>query len=299
MKFKNVGFISLSLLLFFGLYSCGTKTAEESSDSSEEFDQAGADSDLKEQIQEVIYDIPSPSEIPFLLEATGAEYNQDLINDNNKVDQYANSNDHASINLGVFATDVGYLVSYDKVQEALNYMGSAKKLADNIGVSGSFDSDLLKRFENNLSSKDSLAYLLNETINKTDGYLKNDNRNKLSALIIAGSFVEGLFISTGLISRYPDNILPEDSRNLVLTPLIRVVLEQEKSLTELVSLLENTEQTETISGLVTQLKELQASYTALNIEEQIQNNRADLVLSDQTLKDITIKVGEIRQGIVE
>ncbi len=299
MKLKNVGLVSLSLLLFFGLYSCGPKSSEESSDSSEEFEQAGADSDLKEQIQEVIYDIPSPSEIPFLLETTGAEYNEALVNDNDKADQYANGNDIASLNLGVYATDVGYLVSYDKVQEALNYMGSAKKLADNIGVSGSFDSELIQRFEDNLSSKDSLANLLNETIDKTDGLLKNDKRNKLSALIIAGSFVEGLYISTGLISTYPKDILPDDSRNLVLTPLITVVLDQEKSLADLITLLESIEQTGSVSQLTAELKGLAASYEALNIEEQIKNNRADLVLSDQTLIDITAKVASIRQGIVE
>lgn len=297
MKFKNLGLVSLSLLLFLGLYSCGTKTTEESTDSSQEFEQA--DADLKEQIQDVIYDIPSPSEIPFLLETTGAEYNEALINDNNKADQYANGNDNTSLNLGVYATDVGYLVSYDKVQEALNYMGSAKKLADNIGVSGSFDTELLKRFEDNLSSKDSLASLLNETLNKTDVYLKNDQRNKLSALILAGSFIEGLYISTGLVSTYPKDILPEDKRNIVLTPLMSVILKQEKSLDDLILLLESTEQSEAVTNMVSELKALSQSYKELNIDEQIENKRADLVLSDQTLIDITTKVASIRQSIVE
>ncbi|GAA0894196.1 hypothetical protein GCM10009122_38760 [Fulvivirga kasyanovii] len=279
------------------MFACGSKTNEEKTDSSEEFEQA--ETDLKEQIQEVIYEIPSPSEIPFLLEATGAEFNQSLINDNSKADQYASRNDKAALNLGVYAADIGYLVSYDKVQEALTYMSSAKKLADNLGVTGAFDTDLIKRFESNLSRKDSLSYLLNETINKTESYLKDDDRNKLAALIITGSFVEGLYISTALIKTYPKDILPEDSRNLVLTPLIRVVLEQEKSLDDLVEMLGTVENTAPIDSLLKDLRALQADYDSLEIEDQIKNQRADLVLTDKTLEEITSKVAAIRSSIVE
>ncbi|MEM7108525.1 MAG: hypothetical protein AAF519_09895 [Bacteroidota bacterium] len=296
MKLRLQGLLSFALILSFGLYSCGPKNEEESN-SSDEFSQA--DEQLKESIQEVVYEIPSPSEIPFLLEATGAEFNETLINDNNKAEGYSSRNDVAALNLGVFATDVGYLVSYDKVQEALTYMSSAKKLADNLGVTGSFDTELIKRFEANLSEKDSLAFLLNETINKTDNYLKDDNRSKLASLIISGSFIEGLYISTELIDTYPKDILPEDSRNLVLTPLIRVVLEQEKSVKDLTAMLENIEQTGPISGLIADMKDLSLKYETLNIDEQIKNNRADLVLSDETLTNITAKIAEIRARIIE
>jgi len=297
MNYKTLGSISFTLLLALVLISCGSQKKEEEADSSEEFEQA--ESDLKGQIKEVVYEIPSPSEIPFLLEATGAEFNETLINDRNLVDEYASRNDKASLNLGVYASDIGYLVSYDKVQEALNYMTSAKKLADNLGISGSFDAELIKRFENNLSRKDSLAHLLNATISETERYLKDDSRNKLAALVITGSFVEGLYISTELIKTYPKDILPEDSRNLVLTPLIRVVLEQEKAIEDLVKMLGTIEQTDPVNDLIAGLRELEEDYKSLNIEEQIKKNRADLVLTDETLISITAKVAEIRNGITE
>ena len=299
MKFKDLVLVSSSLLLILGLYSCGTKSTEESTDTTDEFEQAEADDNLKKQIQDVVYEIPPPSEIPFLLQATDAEFNEGLINQESKADQYSSGNDKASLNLGVYATDVGYLVSYDKVQEALNYMNSARRLADNIGISGSFDTELIQKFEDNLTAKDSLASLLNGTIAKTEDYLKNDNRNKLAALVIAGSFMEGLYISTGLVSSYPKDILPEDERNIVLTPLIDVILKQEEPVGELIKMLESVDQSGPVSDMVAGLKELQQSYEQLNIEEQIKNNRADLILSDQTLTDITTKVASIRQSIVE
>lgn len=291
------GYLSLVIIFIFALNSCGSEKKENQKDSSEEFEQA--ESDLKEQIQEVVYEIPSPSEIPFLLEATGAEFNGSLIHDNNRAGEYMSLNDKAAINLGIYAADIGYLVSYDKVQESLTYMGTAKKLADNLGISGSFDASLIKRFEDNLSRKDSLAILLNSTIQKTESYLKDDNRNRLAALIVAGSFIEGLYISTQLIKSYPKDILPEDSRNLVLTPLIRVVLEQQKAAQDLSNLLGTIDPSDPVNDLLTNLSLLIKSYGALNIEEQIKNNRADLVLTDKTLTDITSRVADMRATLIK
>lgn len=296
MNNTKLGYLSLVTIILIGLTSCGSEKKEDQASSSE-FEQA--ESDLKEQIQEVVYEIPSPSEIPFLLEATGAEFNGSLIHDNNRANEYVSINDKAAINLGIYASDIGYLVSYDKVQESLTYMGTAKKLADNLGISGSFDASLIKRFENNLSRKDSLAILLNSTIQKTESYLRDDNRNRLASLIVAGSFVEGLYISTQLIKSYPKDILPEDSRNLVLTPLIRVVLEQQKAVEDLTSLLGTIDPSEPVNDLLTNLSLLVKSYGALNIEEQIKNNRADLVLSDETLADITARVADMRATLIK
>ena len=297
MNYRKLGYLYFAIAIFFGLSSCGSEKKDEQAQNAEEFDQA--ESDLKDQIEEVVYEIPSPSEIPFLLEATGAEYNGSLIHDNNRATEYTAINDKAALNLGVYATDIGYLVSYDKVQESLTYMGTAKKLADNLGITGSFDVSLVKRFENNLARKDSLSYLLNQTIQKTESYLRDDNRNRLAGLVVAGSFIEGLYVSTQLIKSYPKDILPEDSRNLVLTPLIRVVLEQQKACLDLTKMLEGIESSNPVDDLLANLNLLNKSYGALNIEEQIKNNRADLVLSDKTLSDITARVAEMRASLIK
>jgi hypothetical protein len=296
MNIKQPIYFILSLLLATGLASCnGSK--EDKSKNSEEFDKANES--LKQQIEEVVYNIPSPSEIPYLLQATGAEFNEDLINKRDKVDQYASRTDKAALNLGVYAADIGYLSSYDKTQEAIDYLGSCKTLADNLGLIGTFDAEVIAQFEQNISNKDSLTRLLDRTIKKTENFLNDDNRNKLSSLVIAGSFLEGLYISTGVIKSYPKNILPDDNRNLVLSPIMRVVLEQKKSVTELLKMLSAVEQTDPVVSIVTDLKTLEQTYQNLNIEEQIKNNRADLVLSDKNLAGITTLVEKIRKGITQ
>ena len=294
MKFKHLTYFLFGALAAIGLASCGSSSSDKDKNSSE-FKEA--EESLKEQIEEVIYNIPSPSEIPYLLQATGAEFNESLINPRTKVDQYASRTDKAALNLGVYAADIGYLSSYDKTQEAIDYLNSTKTLADNLGVIGSFDVEVLQKFEANISNRDSLTRLLDRTIKKTESYLADDNRNKLSALVVTGSFVEGLYISTGLIKTYPKDLLPDDKRNLVLTPIIRVVLEQKKSVSDLLKMLGSVEQTEPVTSIVADLKALESAYASLNIEEQIRNNKANLVLSDKNLIEITNIVERMRNNI--
>jgi len=297
MKFKQSIYFFFSALLALGLASCGSSSKDDQNKNSEEFKEAeGA---LKSQIQQVVYNIPSPSEIPYLIQSTGAEFNEGLLNPRSNVDKYTTRSDKAALNLGVYTADIGYLSSYDKTQQSIDYLSAAKVLADNLGIIGSFDADILRRFEANISNKDSLTYLLDQTIKRTESFLNDDSRNKLSALVVAGSFIEGLHISTGLINTYPRNLLPDDKRNLVLTPLIRVVLEQKKSVTELLKMMKSVDQTDPVKSIVADLTALENTYKELNIEEQIKNNRADLVLSDKNLVEVTQIVGRLRKAITE
>jgi len=276
------------------LASC-SQSGGDKDQNSREFDEASES--LNQQIEEVAYNIPPPSEIPYMLQATGAEFNQSLVNKRDKVDQYTSHNDEAALNLGIYAADIGYLTSYDKTQEAIDYLTACKTLSDDLGLTGMFDAALLEKFEKNISNKDSLTHLLDNTMKESQNYLKDDNRNKLSSLVVAGSFIEGLYIATGLIKSYPKNILPEDNRNLVLTPLMRVVLEQKSSISEMVKILDAAEQTEMVAEIKEDFKTLEQTYQKLDIDEQIKNNRADLVLSDKNLEGITDVVQKIRKRI--
>ncbi len=295
MNSKNSLYLFFCVTLILGLSACGS--SGDKSKNPDEFKEA--EESLRSTIEDVVYNIPSPTEIPYLIQQTGAEFNQGLLNSRDKVDQYTNRTDKASLNLGVYTADIGYLTSYDKTQEAIEYLNACKTLADYLGVIGTFDIEILKRFESNISNKDSLANLLDESIKQTEKFLKDDTRSKQAALVVAGSFVEGLHISTGLVNSYPKDILPTDARNIILTPVIQVILNQKKSVSELLKMLSAVEQTDPVSGMVRDLKELEGAYESLDIEEKIKNNRADMVLSDKNLETISVVVAKMRKSIIE
>jgi hypothetical protein len=80
---------------------------------------------------------------------------------------------------------------------------------------------------------------------------------------------------------------------------MRVILQQSESVDELLKMLSTVEENEVVTGIKTDLTALQASYRALNIEEQIKNNKANLVLSDKNLIDITNIVEKLRKSITD
>ena len=278
------------------LQSCGTSSSDKEK-NAEDF--AAAEESLKSQIEDLVFNIPDPAEIPYILQTTGADYNASLLSPISKAESYMGRSDKAALNLGVYAADIGYLSSYEKTQEAIDYMNTCRTLADNLNIIGTFDASLADRFEANISNKDSLAQLLNSTVKQTEDFLKNDNRHELAAHVIAGSFIEGLYISTGLVKTYPKDLLPNDSRNLVLTPIIRTILDQKESVSELKKMLSSVSQSGPTADIVAELDQLEQAYASLNIEEQIRNNRADLVLSDANLVEITEIVERIRNQITQ
>jgi len=292
MKDNNLlRFLSLALIVLL-VSACGGGGKKESDMTSEEFEQAKAD--LQENVKKVLYEIPSPAEIPFLLQATGADFDGALVNDIKKIDGYASTNDKAVLNLGIYSTDIGYLSSYEKTQESLTYMRSCRKLADNLGLSSSFSPDLIEEFEKNIESRDSLANLVNETIAKAEDLLKEDDRGNLAALLITGSFIEGLYLSTQIVDRYPKD-LPEETRTIILTPLIRMILDQKKPLADLIAMLKGVDQTDRTRNILGKLEAIYAIYESLKIDEQIKNNTA--VLSGDTIKGIITGVANLRNEI--
>ncbi len=278
-----------------GTSSCSSPKQEEN--DAQEFDQAAEE--LTEQIEEIVYQIPPPAEIPYILQATGVEMDQSLVNDLNKADSYQGSDDKSAMNLGVYAADIGYLSSYDKSQEALNYFTKMKGLADQIGVTTSVDTEVINRFESNLSSKDSLADIVNEAISNTDEHLKNSGRNRTAALVLTGSFMEGLYISSSLVKNYPHDILDEENRKLILIPLVRLILDQEKPLGDLYAMLDQLESDETVDQLKDMTSGLLEQYAALDIQEKIRNNEGVTLLEDENLAGVTNQIGDIRSFIVD
>lgn len=294
MKLK-LNTLLFSLLACFGLLSCGSKGDQDK--NSKDFDDAGKS--LKDVVDEIPKGIPKPSEIPYMLQATGADFNPSLVNDRRRADDYASQSDKAALNLGVFTADIGYLSSYEKTQESIDYLNTCKKLADDLGVSGSFDRTTLEKFETNIANKDSLAALLDDAMKKTDQYLKDDNRSKLGALLVTGSFVESLYITTGIIKSYPKDMLPVDARNRILTPLMMIIVRQRESVSEVAKMLSAVDQTGPIPAIVADFRGLEASYKALDIEEKIKNNTGSLMLKDENLLDITKMVEKLRGDIVQ
>ncbi|MEM6828863.1 MAG: hypothetical protein AAF551_00005, partial [Bacteroidota bacterium] len=217
----KTGFIAV---IISALYACGgggEKKKEETSASSE-FD--SAKEQIGKDVERVIKDLPSPSEVPYLLISAGAEFNPDLTNSTDKIESYQSDADKSALNLGVYAADIGYLSSYEKSEQALDYMGECQKLAGPVGIASAIDYGMVARFESNMENRDSLTAIINEIMDNAGEQLSELDQLNSAALMLAGSWIEGMYLSTSIVSNYEVEGLSEDDINIILEKLMLVVL---------------------------------------------------------------------------
>jgi hypothetical protein len=111
------------------------------------------------------------------------------------VDKYTAASKQA-LNLGIYGADLSYASVFNHTQESMFYTSCAKKLADRLGVSSAFNDSTLEAMERSKNDRDALLDIISETYWNVDGYLKENGRDNISALMIAGGWLEGLYIAT-------------------------------------------------------------------------------------------------------
>ena len=80
------------------MWSCGGGgSSEGTSSASSEFE--AAKSEIASDITRVIKDLPPPSEVPFLLMATGSDFNPELVNSLDNSENYTTSVTKSALNL--------------------------------------------------------------------------------------------------------------------------------------------------------------------------------------------------------
>lgn len=284
------------------LSSCGSgnKKSQSELDAQAEVYEA-AEKELIQEIDKVVHDMPPPSEVPYLLMATGTELNTDLINPIANAEKYYSSSDRSAMNLGAYATDIGYLSSYDQSQDALKYMETCQKLADQIGIASAFELEIMERFERNLGNKDSLANLIDYTLEIAEQKLEATDKLTMVALVLSGSYIEGLYLSCMVLDTYPDDLLPESQKNMILEPIVRVIIDQEKPLDDLIKMLKDLDSDPIIAEVVAEFDILRALYKEdlKDVKDRIASKDETLVLDKNLLADVILESKRIRAEMVQ
>jgi len=295
-NYVNLGGKLITLLLIGLMVACGTDK-KKVDDASKEF--AASKSKVEQKVQKALRNIPPPADVPYIIHNTGADFNPGIVNSLNKYEEYMISPKKAAFNLGIYSTDIGYLSSYGKTQEALSYLDICLKLTEAIGAQDAIDMKVLARFEGNLSNTDSLGAIINEVINNSSNYLTSNDRDNVAALIVSGSYIEAIYVASQIIETYPKDILPEDQRMTILAPLIRLMVDQRESLKDVVHLLKSVDnKDEWIVATTNSLEELYENYKKFNPEEKIKDGKGNEVLNDEVFARLSKQIKKIRSNIV-
>jgi len=205
---RYVGYFAIITSFIFFLSAC-------SSDSTDESDQLDGDQAVEEAepIEEenkvkksgkVFYTIPSPLELTSIIKKAGAAYDNTLCNSVDNLSNYHTQTSMA-LNLGIYGADLSYSSIFEQTQETMHYFAACKRLADDLGITSAFGESTVKRIQQNLNNRDSLVSIISDSYWETDAYLKENNRSSTSALVVAGGWIEGLYISVNIASKTENN----------------------------------------------------------------------------------------------
>ena len=250
----------------------------------------------KETIKKIFYTIPAPVEMASLIQSTGADFNGDNLNSVDNVNNYVTRKQKA-LNLGVYGANLSYATMFERSKESLYYLSAVRQLADQLGASNIINDDLITRVEANKENKDSLLVIVSDTFWSLNAKFKEDNMEDISALVIAGGWIEALHLANSHV----------EGNDALRTR----IAEQKYSLDDLISLFGTYENQENLADVLADLNQLKAIFDQVEIKkgktETSQDESGTTVigganvvsLSDATLQQIINTTRDIRSRYIQ
>ncbi|MBO4601542.1 MAG: hypothetical protein J5651_00080 [Salinivirgaceae bacterium] len=246
-----------------------------------------------------LFSLPSPYHLTMMIKEAGTRFNESLLNsvDNN---QNYTSLYKKCVNLGVYGADLAYMNIYGQSPLIVNQFSVIKNIANDLDLTSAFNKSLVERVENNVDNTDSLLRIMSNTYRDVDVYLKESQRQREGALVLAGGWIEAMYIMTQLV---------KDTNN---DKLVQRIGESKQPLENLIKILSPYyAELDEIGALVDALIELSADfdeveqhYTYVVPEIDVENrmtiikSRTTVEVPSSVLTSVTGKVATIRKQII-
>jgi len=295
--------LTISLPLF--LMSCGGDSLEIDSKPIAEDEITNIDAILNDSeaamstaIGGKIFSIPSPVQMSLLLKDEVGVFNLEMISDPSVISRYSTTYKKA-LNMGVYGADLGYATIFENNTIAVSYLATIEKLADDLSISGAFDESLINRFIENGNNQDSMLVIMSDGYRSGDKFLKNNKQHDVATLILTGGWIESMYFAT---SSYPHKNNQEIANRIG---------EQKSSLLNIIELLEMYNTEDYYTELIIQLKSLKLDFDSIEyayefikpktVESEgltMIKSKTSVVIKDEVMKSIILKVNEIRTSII-
>ncbi|MEO8591451.1 MAG: hypothetical protein ABI432_18870 [Flavobacteriales bacterium] len=245
-----------------------------------------------------VFSIPSPVQTAFAIRKAGLKYQKDLAAPLEKGETLTGKMAQAAV-LGMYGADLAYVTVHKDGQRALATMQAIEKLGGKLELTNAFDRALMGRFKSNLGSEDSLLRFSGTAFRAADQYLKSNDRDDVSALVLTGGWIESLHLTIS------------DPTALKDQTLVNRIGEQKTTLGGLIGLLEASDKDKSAAGLVTALKELESEFASVTgtyvFEKPVTdvaakttfiNSTSSVAIPADKLAAIAAKVASIRSMIL-
>jgi len=223
MKLK-LNFLIIAILVVFACGNSGTKGNEFVFPEADSIPLSEAEKLSPEAIEDISKNISSPVEIANLLQLLEVPFSQEYLASSIDANKES-TNFNKAMKLGILGADLGYLNMYEKTGSSLDVLSSIRKLSEDLKVGQFFDFEIIKKLSQNKSNLDSLLFISIESYEQIDTYLRNNDRGQLSALMIIGVWIEGQYLATQVVSKFPDKMLQDriGEQKIILNDLIMLI----------------------------------------------------------------------------
>ncbi|MGQ1890026.1 hypothetical protein ACT29H_06255 [Thermophagus sp. OGC60D27] len=223
--------------------------------------------ELEKDVKEFVYPLPTSFEVTEMLNRIGAAYILTLSNSTENVDKYLTEKKQA-LNLGVYGADLSYASTYNQKQQTMDFMEVSKKLIDALNISGALPADIVDQIEQNEDNKDQLVRIITNTFYDTYEYLNANGRGAVSMLVLAGSWVEALYITTNISENTYQN-----------KEMVKIVMKQKASLNKLLELMNIHKDDPNVQEVIQQLSPLAKVYNMVE-ENAISEDQMDIIIEE-------------------
>ena len=207
-----------------------------------------------------------------------------------------------ALNLGIYTCDLSFASLYEQTQLIIDYMNSAKKMADGLGILKAIDQTTIDRLEENINNSEVIMEIVSETFMNSNSYLEDNGQTAIATIVLVGGWFEGLYISTQLV----------DMSEFNSNKLVGRIIDQKLSIDILLNLLSNSKGNPAIDEITLQVNKLKTVFDKISIttspvrpEYDKSSNTTILkseVKTDMTpavFKELATVVAEIRSSFVK
>jgi len=220
----GIVFILLAAFFLLSIAACKNRQSNDKASTAPETKEApDSKKDVIKEISE--YPLPTSFDVTKLLVEAGASYILNLCNPVDNVNRYISLKSKA-LNLGVYGADLSYAATYNQAQETMQYLDVSRELLADLEIEAGFNEDMVSRIERSIEDVDSLINIISDSFFKTYEYLASNEQDDMSILVMAGSWVEALYITTQI------NLISKDN-----SEIIDIITDQKASLDKLLEVM--------------------------------------------------------------
>ena len=183
-----------------------------------------------------------------------------------------------AVNMGVYSADLCYASTYNQQSNVMDYTQTIRALIDALDMTRAVDPELASKMEDNENNKEGMTELISNSFYDSYDYLNRNGRGPVSLMIVAGSWVEGLYIATHISQETFEN-----------KEMVKILLSQKEPLEKLVKLLDEVKGEPNVTGLRKDLQPLYDIYSKVEANSISEEQMASIRKESEVIRETIVK----------